>query len=451
MTRRVEEAEVREGLPVHYLVGTLAIVGLLALWPNLALAAGLSGAHSPTSITAPAGSTTTTTTPGPTLSFTATSPVLVEKSPGTWSTRVVLTTTAGCPHALWFWAVLPSNRVVPATSYAVPDYPGERGGGSSTLANGTSRAVCPIPAWQTTPVAVSFTHLQLKPPSTATLVVSQAAPGSPGAGSASAAPGGPTTIVITTQKFLPWSTLLVRPLVGALIYTIVILAVTFFCLRRWPFAIRELSGTPVYASAAWTFKDSWATNITAAGALIGTFLTATGMVTSVFPGVPLYRFSLLSAFSGGVVVIAPLVIGLFGTKQLQRYKAPKDEKVVASLLALSVAAVVTLFGVGTGLGFLWLLIYLSAATPAFAVVLFAGLSLVALVVALYAIRSTYTLCTGSEAAANAIIASGPEQTAQQRLGVLVASERRASALSAVMTVDSVASTLSPPGSTSLTL
>jgi hypothetical protein len=450
MTGRAEKALHRKARSVHYFVGALAI-GVLVLNPGLVYAAAQSGPSPTTTATTTPGSTTTTTTPGPTLSFTATSPVFVETSSGAWSTRVVLTTTSSCPETLWFWVVLPSNRVIPAASYTIPTYAAGTNETSSTLPNGTSHATCLIPAWQTTPVAVTFRQPQLAPPSTATLVASQAAPGSPAVGSTTAAPGGPTTIVVTTQRFVPWSSLLVWPLVGALLYAFTILAVIFLCLRRSPFAIRKLSHTPVFASAAWTFKDSWATNITAAGALIGTFISATASVTSVFPGVPLYRFSLLSAFCGGVVVIAPLVIGLFGSKQLRRYKTPKDEKVVASLLALSAAAVVTLFGVGAGLAFLGLLIRLSAATPTFGVVLLVGIVLTALVVADYSIRSTYTLCVASGAAAGAMDASAPGYIARLRLGARVPLEHRSKALEAVLKVESVSSAISSPDSTSLTL
>jgi hypothetical protein len=64
------------------------------------------------------------------------------------------------------------------------------------------------------------------------------------------------------------------------------------------------------AASTWSFKDSWATNVTALGAAFGSVISATGTVTSVFPGVPLYRFSILSALCAGTATIAPLVAGL---------------------------------------------------------------------------------------------------------------------------------------------
>jgi hypothetical protein len=67
---------------------------------------------------------------------------------------------------------------------------------------------------------------------------------------------------------------------------------------------------PLYASSAWTFGDSWVTNITAVGTLIGTLLTASSGVASLLPGVDLPRFALLLAMAGGFAVIAPVIFGL---------------------------------------------------------------------------------------------------------------------------------------------
>jgi hypothetical protein len=67
---------------------------------------------------------------------------------------------------------------------------------------------------------------------------------------------------------------------------------------------------PLYASSAWTFGDSWVTNITAVGTLIGTVLTASSSVASLLPGVDPPRFSLLLVMAGGFAVIAPVIFGL---------------------------------------------------------------------------------------------------------------------------------------------
>lgn len=67
---------------------------------------------------------------------------------------------------------------------------------------------------------------------------------------------------------------------------------------------------PLYAGSAWTFSDSWVTNITAVGTLIGTLLTATSSVAVLLPGVDPARFGLLLAMAGGFAVIAPVIFGL---------------------------------------------------------------------------------------------------------------------------------------------
>jgi len=73
--------------------------------------------------------------------------------------------------------------------------------------------------------------------------------------------------------------------------------------------MREFWARPLYAAAAWTFSGSWATNITAAVAVVATLLTAGGTVSELLPGVEIGRFSLLLAMAGGVTLVAPLVFG----------------------------------------------------------------------------------------------------------------------------------------------
>ena len=56
---------------------------------------------------------------------------------------------------------------------------------------------------------------------------------------------------------------------------------------------------PLFASAAWTFKDSWATNVTVGVSATTAILAAFGTVSTLFPGVQLDRFAILMAASGG--------------------------------------------------------------------------------------------------------------------------------------------------------
>lgn len=148
---------------------------------------------------------------------------------------------------------------------------------------------------------------------------------------------------------------------------------------------------PIYASASWSFKDSWATNITALGGGVGAIAAAVGATSTVFPGVALDRFAILLAFFAAVVVMGPLVLGLC----LPRSDDP--ELVQATGFSLLVAAFVTLVGVGGEIGTIGSLIWLSSPTRdvRMAVLLLPAAAFV--VVAWYACRTTVELAAHSRA------------------------------------------------------
>ena len=89
---------------------------------------------------------------------------------------------------------------------------------------------------------------------------------------------------------------------------------------------------PLYAASAWTWGDSWVTNITAVGTLIGTVLTASSGVAALLPGVDQGRFSLLLAMAGGVSVIAPLVFALLN------YRFSRQNPATARIMQISLPA-----------------------------------------------------------------------------------------------------------------
>jgi hypothetical protein len=80
-------------------------------------------------------------------------------------------------------------------------------------------------------------------------------------------------------------------------------------IRGWAFWRR-----PLYASGAWTFGGSWATNIVAAGTVIAALLTGAGAVSQLLPGVDTASFALLLTLSGGITVAAPLIFGIVNYK-----------------------------------------------------------------------------------------------------------------------------------------
>lgn len=81
---------------------------------------------------------------------------------------------------------------------------------------------------------------------------------------------------------------------------------------------------------------------------------------------PLYRFAILNAMSGGLIVVAPIVFGIAnyrqGTTKERQTGLPKDQAMVAPAWGVLLAALITAFGVGTELAFLGVLIQLSAAS-----------------------------------------------------------------------------------------
>ena len=147
---------------------------------------------------------------------------------------------------------------------------------------------------------------------------------------------------------------------------------------------------PIYASASWSFKDSWATNITALGGGVGAIAAAAGATSTVFPGVALDRFAILLALFAAVVVTGPLVLGLC----LPRSDDP--DLVKATGFSLLVAAFVTLVGVGGEIGTIGSLIWLSspARDTRLALLLLPAAAFV--VVTWYACRTTVELAANSQ-------------------------------------------------------
>lgn len=121
----------------------------------------------------------------------------------------------------------------------------------------------------------------------------------------------------------------------------------------------EFWRTPLFAGAAWSFGDSWATSVTPLTALAGGVLTASGAVAGLVPGVDLTRFGLLMALVGGLTTIAPLLFGainsLFPERQPDEL-APTGEVIAASLWVMLLASCLTVFAIGAEIGFVGLVL-----------------------------------------------------------------------------------------------
>ncbi|MER6099918.1 hypothetical protein ABT154_29485 [Streptomyces sp. NPDC001728] len=96
----------------------------------------------------------------------------------------------------------------------------------------------------------------------------------------------------------------------------------------------------------WAAKDSWVTNITALGALLGTFLAATGVIQEWLPGISLSRFLTMNLLFGGLILIAPVVYSASCTYPLEADSGdPRRLKPTGHGWGIVASAFVTVFGV----------------------------------------------------------------------------------------------------------
>jgi hypothetical protein len=65
--------------------------------------------------------------------------------------------------------------------------------------------------------------------------------------------------------------------------------------------------TPTHPSASWSFKESWASNLTTTGAILGTVLAASGFLTDVLPGLSTGLFLGVSLGYGFLALFGPIV------------------------------------------------------------------------------------------------------------------------------------------------
>jgi hypothetical protein len=117
--------------------------------------------------------------------------------------------------------------------------------------------------------------------------------------------------------------------------------------------------TPLFAGAAWSFGDSWATSVTPLTALAGGVLAASGAVAGLVPGVDLTRIGLLMALVGGLTTIAPLLFGALNSLFPERKPgelAPTGEVTAASLWVMLLASGLTVFAIGAEIGFVGLVL-----------------------------------------------------------------------------------------------
>ena len=220
---------------------------------------------------------------------------LTQQSAGTWTTTVYLDTGALCQGTVSF--DLLTTTPLSDTADASPHYVGG-------LACG-AQAAHPV-----TEVMLTFTPSPALPavPESAMLAVTP-----PPGVLAQDVP--PLDIPLTVRRQVPITEYVWIPVGSGLVLAALLVGLTMAIGVPRPGGQTahmhrdRFWRMPLYASSAWTFRDSWATNVTALSALVGTVLTASGTVAELLPGLELGRFSLLIAIAGGITIIAPLLFG----------------------------------------------------------------------------------------------------------------------------------------------
>ena len=213
------------------------------------------------------------------------SPILHQVGPAAWSTTLVLVNTGVCTTSYSFALLSPTANPQPATKALV------------------------LKAGQATKATVSWQDVTLDPmPATATVEALPSLAGAP----VNAPPPTPQVIQVSVQRSVSahqqWRLELTWGLVLALIISVLTVA---RLVVGTPSGQRgQLWSTQIAAGSAWNLHDCWATNMGVFGGLAAALISATSSVASVFPAVPMYRFSILLVVLSGVIAIAPTVIAI---------------------------------------------------------------------------------------------------------------------------------------------
>lgn len=249
-----------------------------------------------------------------------TSAVLTQVGVQTWETTVQLTdSSSGCPPSKGHFAletsppdqVIPASNVVPLKSTSQP-----------SVSECTTAKVFFSPITQV--------------PDNVTLVFTNS-------------DGTPSSVPLTVSRTVNLIDYLLVPAAAGLGLLVLLLALVFCCVTT-----RDWDGSPmrpvlfrrerrrrngfwqqsVLASGAWTANDSWATNISASVAILGSVLTITSAADSLFPGVALDRFALLTLVAGGIVTAVPIVFGICYARWTTRYPGLTPDSLIYPTLKL---------------------------------------------------------------------------------------------------------------------
>ena len=296
--------------------------------------------------------------PGAPLAGSA-SATLTQVNAGEWTTTVYLDTTALCagknPAGNKFTLVTGKpNSVTGAAAPQYPDGPLSCGSVAATAVTEVKLTFTPSPALSAVPQTAA---LVATPPRALLLA------GDP-----------PFQVPLTVRRAVsPWQYVGIPAICGGALAVLLVLVLMLIGMPgegkapasergqadfgqqanrvRWGVAFWR---TPLFAGAAWSFGDSWATSVTPLTALAGGVLAASGAVAGLVPGVDLTRFGLLMALVGGLTTLAPLLFGavnsLFPAKAVGG-PAPAGEVIAARLWVMLLASCLTVFAIGVEIGF----------------------------------------------------------------------------------------------------
>jgi hypothetical protein len=233
-------------------------------------------------------------TPSASVTAVANGPILSQQASGKWTTTVVLQASDVCVTDLSYELV---------TTQPVMQVSGQPTSHAPIPQHGATPVPCPSPTTtEAEDVTLAFTLPSV--PLAATLVVVDQH-GTP--------PAAPTAIAmmaihryVSPYEYVWW------PVISGLLLAFLFGTACGIAVQANPSSSLQAgeSFKPIYASAAWTFKDSWATNIGVGAAAIAAILTGAGAVSTQFPGVQLDRYAVLMAACGLIIVTAPLVFGV---------------------------------------------------------------------------------------------------------------------------------------------
>jgi hypothetical protein len=199
---------------------------------------------------------------------------------------------------------------------------------------------------------------------------------------------------------------------------LVVLALTFLAILIRKGQEFPAPNRAIYTASAWSFSDSWATNITVIGGLLTAVLGATDVLGEILPGVSMERFLALSLLFTAIAAGAPLVYIAFGRRETAN-STPPVEVTRGTFGGLLAAAAITSVAVFGQLRTIAVLVQLSNSPSTVRAALLIVVAAAGVAVALYAVRSLQWLIRAVESTpAAARMASAPAGPGARAAGAI---------------------------------